>query len=87
MGEGADQYGTTVPTFLPPTITIRRTGTVTWTNNSGVAHTVTFSPMNGAPTSIPSPAAGANSRTFAVLGEFNYSCSVHAGMTGKVVVE
>lgn len=84
IGDGADGYG---PAFLPPTVTIRRTGTVTWTNNTGVAHTVTFGQVNGAPTNIPSPAAGANSRTFAVLGEFNYACSVHPAMTGKVVVE
>jgi len=32
-------------------------------------------------------AGGSYSRTFSVAGTFNYHCTIHAGMNGKVVVQ
>ncbi len=87
MGTADDGYGATVPSFIPATVTIVRAGTVTWTNGSGIEHGVTFNATPGAPANIPPPAAGATARTFPVAGEFLYVCPVHAGMTGRVVVQ
>jgi plastocyanin len=59
--------------------------TVTWTWASGAStHNVTFS--DG--TSSGDKSAGATfSRTFNTAGTFTYSCTLHPGMGGSVVVQ
>lgn len=77
----------TATTFSPSSVSIQSGGTVTWTNNSGVQHNVTFG-TSGAPASIPTHASGSNSRTFASAGTFAFSCTLHpATMTGSVIVQ
>jgi len=87
MASTTDQYGTAVFSYQPTDVTIQRTGTVTWTNATGVGHSVTFTAVNGAPAEIPVPATGPNARPFNVAGEFLYHCTVHGNMTGRVVVQ
>jgi plastocyanin len=63
---------------------------VTWSFTPGgnLPHNVTFSGGTG-PTegNIPNQAAAADiARTFTTVGRHSYSCTIHAGMNGAVVV-
>jgi plastocyanin len=70
--------------FNPSSVDIAVNGTVTWNNTSTVEHNVTFA----APSipDIPNHMSGSNQRTFPTTGTFAYQCTIHAGMTGTVVV-
>ena len=81
-----DGYGTESHSFSPGEVTIAEGGTVTWNNDTGLLHNVTFS-GTGAPTNITSFSTGSQQRTFESAGTFNYQCTNHIGMTGRVVVE
>lgn len=87
MAGSTDQYGAAAFSFNPVAVTISRPGTVTWSNGTGVLHTVTFAPATGAPSDIASFDSGSASRTFSTAGTFNYRCTNHAEMTGQVVVQ
>jgi plastocyanin len=87
MASSDDGYGTQAHAFSPGTITIARTGTVTWVNNTGLLHNVTFQPATGAPSNISNFSTGSTSRSFSTAGAFGYQCTNHAGMTGQVVVQ
>jgi plastocyanin len=87
MESTEDGYGSTTFSFKPSEVAIARTGTVTWTNESGTGHNVTFAASAGAPNDIPAYTSGSASRTFNTAGTFNYQCTLHSGMAGKVVVE
>jgi plastocyanin len=80
-----DGYGYESHSFSPNEVTIKRAGTVTWANPSGVPHNVTFASSN-APANIADRTDGSESRTFSSTGQFDYQCTNHAGMTGRVVV-
>jgi plastocyanin len=71
--------------FEPPTLSILRNESVTWTNTSGLTHNITFTTA-GAPDNIPDHSSGSNIRTFANVGTFEYHCTNHAGMNGSVTV-
>lgn len=107
LGAADDADGTTVEmtqalTFEPAEITIQPGDTVTWTNPSGVVHTVTADPdlannpdehvrlPEGAETfhSGDIAAGDAWSYTFTVPGRYTYFCVPHerAGMIGHVDV-
>ena len=59
--------------------------TVTWTWASGAsAHNVTFS---DGPASGDKSGGASYSRTFNTAGTYNYHCTIHAGMTGSVIVQ
>jgi plastocyanin len=73
--------------FNPSSVTITRNGTVTWNNTSGVDHNVTFASTTGAPANVGTHNSGTNQRTFGTAGTFNYSCTLHGGMNGAVVVQ
>lgn len=69
--------------FAPSIATVARGGTVTWRNADQAAHTATGTG------GIASPVLGNDgqySKTFATSGTFDYVCSLHSGMTGRVVV-
>ncbi|MGK2961327.1 MAG: cupredoxin domain-containing protein, partial [Gemmatimonadaceae bacterium] len=76
----------TASSFSPPGLTIQRTGTVRWSNESGLVHNVTFSTA-GSPDNIPDHSSGTNDRSFPTAGTFSYSCTNHAGMNGSVTVQ
>lgn len=68
--------------FSPGSVTILRTGTVTW-NWTGGPHNVTFSDA----TSNNKSNGETFARTFNANGTFTYQCTLHPGiMTGQVVV-
>lgn len=79
--------------YVPPEITISSGTTVTWTNDDATIHTVTEgSPQAGGAGATPAfdssiIAPGATwEHTFDTTGEFDYYCSLHPFMTGKVTV-
>jgi nitrite reductase (NO-forming) len=77
--------------YTPAEITVSSGSTVTWTNDDSTIHTVT----EGAPgaagatpafdSSIIAPGATWDN-TFDAAGEFDYYCTLHPFMTGKVTV-
>ena len=81
----SDGYSAEEHYFTPTQVTLRRGGTVTWTNESGIAHNVTFG-GTGAPENVTSHTSGSHSRTFPTTGSFAYSCTNHGGMNGSITV-
>ena len=86
MTKTGDGYGTDVHAFSPQSVTVMRSGTVTWTNNTGLVHNVTFGQAAGAPPNVPDLNSGSVARTFGTAGTFAYQCTIHA-MTGTVLVQ
>ena len=71
--------------FTPNKVVIAQGGQVTWTFG-GTEHTVVFSGV-GSPGGITSGGySSSHSRTFAQTGNFSYVCTIHAGMSGQVIV-
>jgi plastocyanin len=69
-------------TFQPGEVTIAKGGTVTWTNDDSVTHTVKF-----ADSQSPGLQKGDTySKTFDSAGAFDYSCGIHPTMKGTVIV-
>jgi plastocyanin len=70
--------------FSPANVTVRVGDIVRWTNNDGIAHTVT---ANGGAFNSGNLNNGATfSYTTTATGTFAYFCAIHPGMTGTVVV-
>jgi plastocyanin len=84
-GQTATVAATANSTFDPPTVVIAPNGTVTWT--FAMLHNVTFT--GAAPTggNIPDQATGSVQRTFPTAGTYDYRCTIHAGMAGRVTVQ
>jgi plastocyanin len=71
--------------FNPSAIKVASGATVTWTNSDGIAHNVTF---DGAVGNIPNFTSGSQSLQMpATAGTYTYKCTLHAGMTGSVLVQ
>jgi plastocyanin len=79
-----DYGGNQVPQFTPVQVTIPAGGSVTWSNSDTAAHTTTSDTNLWNANLAP---GGSFSRTFPTAGTFTYSCAVHAGMNGRVVVQ
>ena len=71
--------------FGPLSLTVAKGTTVTWRNDDGVAHTATSDSGDWDTGNIPP--GGSKSVTFSTAGSFNYHCTVHPMMTGKIVVQ
>ena len=71
--------------FNPGTLTVSKGTSVTWQNNDGVTHTSTSD--NGVWDTGNIGGGSSKSVTFSNAGTFNYHCSLHAGMTGSIVVQ
>jgi plastocyanin len=69
--------------FSPNNTTLAVGTTVTWTWTGAAVHNVTFA---GGPASNDQ-SSGSYQRTFNAVGVFNYSCTNHAGMTGRVTIQ
>lgn len=70
--------------FSPANVTIKVGGSVTWTNNDSVAHTVTGADFDSGPVQPGSTF----SHTFPTAGSFTYHCTIHPSMTpAKVTVQ
>lgn len=70
--------------FKPENITITAGTTVTWTNKDGAAHTVTSD--DGLFDSGNLSKGDTFQYTFEQAGTFEYHCTLHSNMTGKVIV-
>jgi plastocyanin len=71
--------------FVPSQVDILVNGTVDFVFTA-LAHDVVFSGGNGTPSNIPVTTNATVSRTFTVAGTFAMVCTLHAGMTGTVIV-
>ncbi len=71
-------------TFDPPQLAVKAGTTVTWTNRDDIPHTVV------SPGKFRSKALDTDdsfSFTFTAPGVYDYFCSLHPHMTGKIKVE
>lgn len=74
--------------FTPSQITIAKGGSVTWTNNDNITHTVVDDLSNvGGPASGDIAPGQSYSFTFNKTGSFQYHCSIHPSMRGTIVVK
>ena len=71
--------------FAPATLTITAGDTVTWTNEDPVAHTATST--TGAFDSGDIDQGSSYSFTFTTPGTYDYLCTPHPTMTGRIVVQ
>jgi plastocyanin len=69
--------------FDPASVEVPVGGTVTWTNNDTVAHTVR---IDGTDSGNIEPGA-TYSKTFGTAGTFPFSCGIHPSMTGVLTVK
>jgi plastocyanin len=87
-GTGSGQLQATVQVtsnaFTPSLVNLRSGGVVTWVwVDTTSQHNVTF---NDPLLSSQTLSSGVYSVVFQSVGTFNYVCTVHAGMTGSIVV-
>ena len=78
--------------FSPLVDTVAAGSTVTWTNQDGFLHTVTYASGPGATYDSGNIAyGGAYTHTFATAGTYGYYCKIHGtpttGMRGTIVVQ
>ena len=77
--------------YNPSPLTVKVGTTVVWTNNDSTLHTVTSGLPSGGPvgklfdSSYLSPGKTFN-YTFSKAGTFDYHCTLHPTMVGKVIV-
>lgn len=71
-------------TFIPAEITVAPGTTVTWINTEDMPHTVVD--QNKAFRSKTLVKDASFSFTFTTAGDYNYLCSIHPFMKGKVIV-
>jgi plastocyanin len=69
--------------FSPSTTTVPLGATVTWNWTGATAHNVRFTDGTRSATQ----STGSFRRTFTAKGPFQYSCTLHPGMTGTVNVK
>jgi amicyanin len=72
-------------TFIPSEITVTPGTTVTWVNKEAMSHTVVDT-NKGFRSKILAKDASF-SFTFATAGDYDYLCSIHPNMKGKVIVK
>jgi plastocyanin len=69
--------------FSPATLTVKKGTAVTWTNSDSAPHQIKSDTFNSGQLSK----GQSFSFTFNDTGTFDYSCSIHPSMTGKIIVE
>jgi plastocyanin len=93
---GSSDFVTAASTVQPVALTVAANTAVTWTNDSGIEHTVTFDDpatalavgTGGTSGTFDAPASSTNQRQFAVSGTSHpFHCTIHAGMSGIVNVQ
>ena len=71
----------------PSSVDIARNGSVSFVNSTLYVHNVTYTAATGVPANVPDIAPDGNgSSVFNTAGTYTYHCSIHAGMTGTVIV-
>jgi plastocyanin len=84
----ADDAAVTIAssTFSPGDVSVAAGGTVTWTNQDSLPHSVVFD--DAALTDSDNLSQGDTfEATFATAGSFSYVCGIHPNMTGTVTVQ
>jgi plastocyanin len=71
--------------FSPVCVELAPGGAVTWTFGTEL-HNVQFSGPQPTGGNIGNTSSASASRTFPNAGNYEYACTLHAGMTGRVVV-
>jgi plastocyanin len=71
--------------FMPETIKVKVSTTVTWTNDDQVDHSVTINSGSG-PSSSLFGKSQTYAYTFTKAGTYTYHCDVHPQMHGTVIV-
>jgi plastocyanin len=71
--------------FTPPALVVAPGTTVTWTNADDSPHTVVEKDRKFKPAALDTD--DTFSQTFTAPGEYEYFCSIHPRMVGKVVVK
>jgi plastocyanin len=71
--------------FTPPDLVVARGTTVTWTNADDSPHTVRE--KDGKFKSAALDTDDTFAQTFTTPGEYEYFCSIHPRMVGKIVVK
>lgn len=69
--------------FNPATLTVKQGTKVTWTNQDSAPHKIKSGTFNSGDLNQ----GDKFEFTFSETGSFDYSCSIHPSMTGKIVVE
>jgi plastocyanin len=89
----------TAATFSPSARTVTAGTTVTWTNDSGTPHNVTWNDASGINAAqagdgagnIDTFATGSHTRLFTTPGTYNFYCTIHgtktSGMRGSITVQ
>jgi plastocyanin len=72
-------------TFKPAQTTVTPGTTVTWINNDDIPHTIVETKKSFR--SRPLDTENSFSFTFMDAGDYDYFCSLHPHMTGKVIVK
>jgi plastocyanin len=87
LGDTAHSAGIQIDNFhySPPTLVVAPGTTVTWKNDDDSPHSVRE--KDGKFKSAALDTDDTFSQTFAAPGEFEYFCSIHPYMTGKIVVK
>jgi len=81
--------------FSPGTRTVTGGTTVTWQNQSGVGHNVTWDNAAGRNAAlagdgtgdIPEFSSGSHTRLFNAAGTYGFHCTIHAGMNATLTVQ
>lgn len=68
--------------FMPDSVVVQVNDTVFWTWAGTQQHNVTFGPGQAS----ANQTSGSYNRVFPNVGKFGYTCTIHAGMKGVVVV-
>jgi plastocyanin len=72
-------------TFIPGEITVVPSTSVTWVNKEAMPHTVVDTNKGFRSKTLAKDASF--SFTFAIAGDYDYLCSIHPNMKGKVIVK
>jgi plastocyanin len=71
--------------FNPTSLTVAVNATVTWTNKDAMTHNVTSD--SGLFVSGNINPGGTYSHQFTSAGTYTYRCTIHTGMTGRIIVQ
>jgi plastocyanin len=71
-------------TFNPAAVTVKVGATVKWINGDDIPHTVVAKDKSFKSTVLDT--GGQFSFTFTKVGQFEYFCSIHPRMTGRIIV-
>jgi plastocyanin len=88
-GGGVTQIDLGTAAFSPDAVTVPVGATVRWRNATATSHTITPNTPGQAGAWTGQNIAGINTtfeHTFGVAGVYDYHCTLHAGMIGRVTV-